>query len=105
MRYLMLLVCMAFIQTGFMQQQFGPDFQNPEDLKVLGVGRIIEKDKTIINNIRLVEVKSFWIVYLKNESLHDITMESVSRIEFKYSKWGPVKVIFRDNKPATLPLD
>ncbi len=79
-----------------------PDLNNTEDLKLLGVGRIIEKDKSIIKNITLREVKESWIIYLKDESLHDISMEVIACIEFHDTRWGYLKIRFPENKPEII---
>jgi len=76
-----------------------PDLNRKEDLKNLGIGRIIEKDNSILKNITLLEVKEYWIVYVKNESTHDLTMQSIARIEFPESKWGKLIIKFSNNKP------
>ena len=79
-------------------QNKSPDFTKAEDLKALGTGKIIEKDNSIIKNIKILEIKEYWIVYEKNSSSHDIAMEVIRRIEFPDSKWGNVKLEFQNNK-------
>lgn len=91
--YLMLLF--AFCGSA---QIIEPNFSNAEHLKGLGTGRIVEKDNTILKNITLVEVKDYWIVYLKDKSLHDMPMQSIRRLEFPESKWGVLYIEFNDNK-------
>ncbi|MFM9945864.1 MAG: hypothetical protein ACKVQB_11605, partial [Bacteroidia bacterium] len=54
-----------------------PDLSKKEDLIALGVGRIIEKDKSVITKITLQEVNEYGIIYIKNESLHDFAIESI----------------------------
>lgn len=76
-----------------------PDLSKKEDLKALGIGRIIEKDQSILKNITLHEVKEYWVVYIKNGSIHDLLMEKIERVEFSKSKWGPIKLEFTDGKP------
>ena len=76
-----------------------PDLSKAEDLKALGTGKIIEKDNSITKNIKLIEVKEYWIVYEKNSSLHDRMMDVIKRIEFPESKWGPLEISFPKNKP------
>lgn len=76
-----------------------PDLTNPDDLLKLGKGRIIEKDNCIIKDVVLNAVKDSWIVYIKNESLHDKTTESIKRLEFPASAWGSVKIEFVNDKP------
>jgi hypothetical protein len=82
-----------------------PDLKSKNDLKSLGIGRIIEKDNSIISQIGLFEVHEFWIVYSKNESLHEIRMTDISRIEFKKSKWGFIQITFNENLPIINRLD
>ena len=77
-----------------------PDLTKAEDLKMLGTGRIIQKDNSILKNIHLLELNAYWIIYEKNSSSHDMMMDVISRIEFPESKWGAVKIEFPDNKPA-----
>ena len=79
-------------------QNKNADFPKAEDLIALGIGKIIEKDNSIIKNIKILEIKEYWIVYEKNSSSHDIAMEVIRRIEFPESKWGPVKIEFPNNK-------
>ena len=75
-----------------------PDLSKKEDLMALGIGRIIEKDKSIRKGITLHEVKEYWVVYVKNGSVHDIMMEKIDRIEFSESKWGRLKIEFPAGK-------
>ena len=79
-------------------QNKNPDFTKAEDLKALGTGKIFEKDNSILKNIKILEIKEYWIVYEKNSSSHDIAMEVIRRIEFPESKWGAVKIEFPNNK-------
>ena len=79
-------------------QNKNPDFKKAEDLKALGTGKIFEKDNSILKNIKILEIKEYWIVYEKNSSSHDIAMELIRRIEFPESKWGAVKIEFPNNK-------
>lgn len=81
------------------QQNQRPDLAKKEDLKALGIGKIIEKDRSILKNITLHEVKEYWIVYVKNGSVHDLMMEKIDRIEFSESKWGSIKIEFPGGKP------
>ena len=76
-----------------------PDLSKKEDLKALGVGRIVEKDRSILKNITLHEVKEYWVVYIKNGSIHDLLMEKIDRIEFRDTKWGAVKIEFHGGIP------
>lgn len=81
-----------------------PDLSKKEDLIGLGVGRIVEKDHSIIKNITLHEVKEYWIVYIKNGSIHDLMTERIDRIEFSESKWGRIKIEFPGGKPKIATL-
>jgi len=81
-----------------------PDLNKEADLAKLGIGKIIEKDNSIIKQITLKEIKEHWIVYIKNESLHDKHMEYIKRLEFPNSKWGKLKIEFPDNKPEVTYL-
>ena len=80
------------------------DLSKKEDLQALGIGKIIEKDNSIIKKIALHEVGSYWIVYLKDNSLHDLMMEKIDRIEFWETKWGPLQLRFPGNKPEIAKL-
>ncbi len=75
-----------------------PDLSKKEDLKSLGTGKIIEEDKSTISKIMLFEVHEYWIVYLKDESLHEMSMDKIQQIEFKDSKWGALEITFPKNK-------
>ena len=99
MRTFLAITCYFFSLFSF-GQTLGVDLNNKEDLKALGLGRIIETDNSILKNTELVEVKEYWIVYLKNESLHDKPMQSIKRIEFPNSKWGNIVMEFNNNKPG-----
>lgn len=81
-------------------QSYFPDLGNAGDLAKLGTGRIIGKDNCITKDIMLKEVQSTWIVYVKNESLHDKAFDYIKRLEFPTSAWGAVKVEFLNNKPV-----
>lgn len=81
-----------------------PDLSKKEDLIGLGVGRIVEKDRSIIKNITLHEVKEYWIVYIKNGSSHDLMIEGVDQIEFYESEWGRIKLQFPEGKPIITKL-
>ena len=96
----LLLVLLVNLTAG--AQGKLPDLKNSEDLKLLGVGRIIEKDNSIIKNISLREIKEFWIIYLKDESLHDMLMEEIVCIEFHDTRWGDLKIKFPENKPEII---
>jgi len=46
-----------------------------------GTGKIILKDRGSIKNVLIQEIHPYWIVYKKNESLHDLMMEKIEKIE------------------------
>ncbi len=91
------LIILSFVMLTLssVAQVIVPDLSKKEDLQSLGIGKIFEKDNSIIKNIQITEVKEYGIVYLKNESTHDIAKETISRIEFLESKWGKIKIEFR----------
>ena len=71
----------------------------------LGKGTIYLKENTIIKNIVLKEIKSFWIVYEKQQSLHDKMMEAIDRIEFPDAKPFPLKMVFEKNEAVLKHLE
>ena len=96
------IILLSFILVSMFAsvlQNQAPDLSKPEDIKALGIGKIIQKDNSVYKDIKLIDIKEYWIVYEKNESSHDMMMEVIIRIEFPKSKWGPVKVEFKNNKP------
>ena len=66
----------------------------------LGKGIIYLKEKRVIKNIRLKEIKTYWIIYQKDESLHDRMMDEIVRIEFPDAKPEPLIMEFENNKPV-----
>jgi hypothetical protein len=68
-------------------------------------GIIYLKDNHIIKNIRIREIKPFWVVYEKEGNLHDRAMDEIDRIEFLQLKSGPVKMIFEKNKTFIINLN
>ena len=97
MQPLMMLSLILAIMLSPQQSQ-RPDLLKKEDLVALGVGKIVERDRSVIKNITLHEVKECWIVYIKNGSIHDLMIERIDRIEFSESKWGLVKIEFTNGK-------
>ena len=76
-------------------------FQKEEiDLTKFGVGKIIEKDKTIIKRITVVEVHETYIVYEKEGSLHDHEIERIDYIDFPDAPKGAVVVKFDKSGPV-----
>ena len=104
MRNLIIIIPVFVIGFASMAQDKLPDLNNKEDLKLLGIGSIIEKDQRIIKNGMPYEVKEFWIVYEKKGSLHDLDMEKIDSMEFPESKWGPLKLEFRGNIPGIIKM-
>ena len=96
--YILLLAITLLLSFNTGLQNNNPDFTKTEDLKALGTGRIIEKDNCILKDIKILEIKEYWIVYEKNSSSHDMMMDVIQRIEFTESKWGTVKLEFPNNK-------
>ncbi len=97
-RLILGLLLIALLSSSF--QETMPDLKNKKDLKLLGSGTILEKDKTKVKHIELYEVKDFWIVYIKDGSLHNMLMENIDHLEFPESKWGPLEIGFSCNKPG-----
>ena len=97
-------ICTESVFHRTVTQNKTPDFSKAEDLQALGTGRIIEKDNSVLKNIKLIEVKEYWIVFEKNSSTHDLMMDVISRIEFPESKWGAIKLEFLNNKPEAHSL-
>lgn len=95
------LITMGFLLMALYSsaQIIEPDINKLEDLKKLGVGKIIEKDFSVLKNITLLEIKEYGIVYLKDGSTHDLDKQLIKRIEFPSTKWGLLYIKFEDNKP------
>lgn len=104
MTKLIILLLVLTVTVEVVSQSPQPDLTKKEDLKALGVGRIVEKDRSIVKNIMLHEVNEYWIVYLKNQSVHDMMMESIDRLEFLESKWGRLTIKFQDGKPKIFKM-
>lgn len=64
-------------------------------LSKLSKVRIVLKDGTMKKNCKVVEIKSYWIVYEKDGSLHDLMIESIERIEIQD---GKMEAVFFDDK-------
>ena len=100
MKKIIFLPALLMLMLSATKQELSPDLTKKDDLIALGIGKIFEKDNSIIKNITLNEVKEYWITYIKDKSLHDLEMEKISRIEFMQSKWGQIKIEFDENKPT-----
>lgn len=105
MKNVIVLTAIWLLSLSMGNIKSGPDLTKKEDLKALGFGKIFEADKTITTRIMLEEVADYYIVYIKNESLHDMAMDRINRIEFYETKWGSVKIEFPHNKPTITLLD
>ena len=102
-----LISCLCIFLFAFSStlQNQEPDFTKDQDLKMLGAGKIIQKDNSTLNNIHLLKINEYWITYEKNSSSHDMTMDVISRIEFPASKYGPLCIEFPNNKPKVNTLN
>ena len=98
MRILILFAIVLMLVFSVAAQNQKPNLNRSEDLNALGIGKIVEKDRSVIKNITLYEVKEYWIVFAKDGSVHDLMMEQIDRIEFNNSKWGAIKIEFPGGK-------
>ena len=105
MRPSILLLLLAIFMLTSETKRNGPDLTKKEDLKALGYGKIIEKDQTQITKIMLEEVNEVAVVYIKDESMHDIAIDKIARIEFNKTKWGPIHITFPNEKPKIILLN
>jgi len=64
--------------------------------KKYGTAKLILKNRSVYKRITVHEINSFWIVFLKDGSLHDILIEKISRIQFGNEE-GPVVTFNEDN--------
>jgi hypothetical protein len=88
-----------FVFVSVMQMQM---IQSTEAVpSILGKGIIYTKNKRVIKNMRLAEIKAYWIIYKKDESLHDMMMDEIKRIEFPEAKPEPVALEFENNNVLT----
>jgi hypothetical protein len=101
---IVIAIFLVFSMPTFSQDKQGPRLEDKTVLKELGMGKIYKKDKTAFKDIVLFEIQELKIIYIKNGGLHDLSIESIDRIEFPESKWGPVKVEFLNHKPSVKPL-
>jgi len=98
MRILVTSLLLFITSPEMLSRSNWPDLSSKEDLKALGIGRIVERDHSILKDISLAEMKEYWIVYVKDGSVHDMLMDNIDRIEFKQTKWGPLKIEFIQGK-------
>ena len=71
--------------------------QFPIEKSYLLVAKLILKDRSIYKRITVHEINSFWIVFLKNGSLHDMLIEKIARIQYG-NEVGPIVSFNKDNK-------
>lgn len=88
-----LLLSMCLFQLQFNQIETGT-------LSNLGKGIIYLKEKRIIKNILLKEIKPLFITYEKDGSLHDRMIDEINNMEFIDAKPEPVVLAFENNKPV-----
>ena len=91
--------CFTVSLVCIMQMQFVQSNNIIASLN-LGKGIMYLKEKKVIKNIRLREIKTYWIIYQKDESLHDRMMDEIVRIEFPDAKPEPLIMEFENNKPV-----
>lgn len=104
MRKIILLSLIWLGTIGNTQQNGIPDLNKSEDLQKLGIGKIIEKDRSILKQVTLKEINGEYVVYVKNESLHDMHLGYIDHLEFPLSKWGNLTIEFANNKPVVTIL-
>lgn len=81
---LFLLTGMAFAQTqmnGRDTVKIACEYGGSVLLSKLGTARILFKDNTIKKNCTIKEIKEYWVVYMKDRSLHDAQIDKIKRIE------------------------
>ena len=84
----------------------GSDTSNEEDISIViralhdkyGLGKIILKGMGIIKNVKVHQIKPYWIVYIKNGSYHDLMIEKIKKIEI--GKEQGRNIYFEKNKPV-----
>lgn len=92
-----------FAQTAdSIKKQNAPDKVEGKDstlLVMLKNTRIVFKDGSIRKNCKVKEINDYWIVYEKDGSMHDQTIEKIRRIEIGD---GTRHAVFFDekNKPV-----
>jgi hypothetical protein len=99
------MILLITISLSATTQSGLPDPNNKIDLEKLGVGRIIEKDKSIITRVKLIETREYWVVYEKDGSLHDLFMDKIDHFEFWETKWGALQITFPANKSVVKHLN
>ncbi len=52
-------------------------------LSTIGLTRIILKDGTGKKKCTIIEIKEFWLVYKKDNVLHDMMIDKIKRIELE----------------------
>jgi len=65
--------------------------------KKYGPAKLILKDRSVYKKITVHEVNAFWLVFLKNGSLHDMLIEKIARIQYGKDD-GPVVKFNKEHK-------
>ena len=60
----------------------------------LGTARILFKDHTIKKNCTIIEIKEYWVVFMKDKSLHDAQVDKIKYIELD----DQVHAVYFDSK-------
>src|SRR5688572_24556931 len=88
---------LILIMLGILQQLLAQT-GSTDAMKQLGKGIIYLKEQRIIKNIRLKEMKSNYVVYEKDGSLHDRLFDEIKRIDFPDARPLPMQLTFTDGK-------
>src|SRR5687768_11644092 len=96
-KIILLCIWAAFLSAGPGNDL--PDLRNKEHLALLGTGKILEDDNSVILRIRLLAVEDYWIVYEKENSSHDLLTEKIKYIDFRETPWGPLRIDFTAKVP------
>jgi len=62
-----------------------------------GPARLVLKDRGVYKKITVYEINDEWLVFLKDGSLHDMSIERIARIEYG-KEYGPRVTFNNDNK-------
>ena len=65
--------------------------------KKYGAATMTLKDRSIYKRIIVHEINSYWIVFLKDGSLHDMLIEKISRIYYGKGE-GPIVTFNEENQ-------
>jgi len=56
---------------------------------------LVLKDRGVYKKITVHEIKGYWLVFLKDGSLHDISIDKIARIEYG-KEYGPTVTFNKD---------